>query len=176
MGIAPAGSSEKPLKRFRIFPPGDKKLLKYGKRTENANYWFAFDPWQPNYWWHPDVADTYVYEGDMRSGDMLYIPGGSPHAVRNVADNLGVSMNYLDLKTMPDFVRKCNTASPLCNLLAGKGEWVIGALEKRRALGRSLTYYEFAGIENRSDFCRVHSGVDLQHPSETRPALDEYCK
>merc|ERR1711920_833173 len=106
---------------------------------------------------------------------MLYIPGGSPHAVRNLGDNLGVSMNFLDLKTLPSFVKKCNMQSPLCNLLAGKGEWVVGALEERRKVSKNLTYFEFAGIQDKRDFCRVHSKVDLQKP-EAKPALDKYCE
>lgn len=121
----------------------------------------------------PDVADTLLYETELRSGDMLYIPGGSPHAVINLADNVGVSMNYLDLKSMPNFVRKCNKGSPLCGLLAGKGEWVITAMENRRNLGKDLSYWEFAGIHNLAEFCEVHGPAAKQ---EDLPALAEYCR
>merc|ERR1712139_202840 len=101
-------------------------------------------------------AESTVYESELRAGDLLYIPGGSPHAVINVADNAAVSMNFLDLKSMPDFVRKATPSSPLYHVLKGAGEWLIGALEERRSLNRALSYFEFAGVHDRSEFCDVH--------------------
>lgn len=173
--VAARSAGSKALKSFRIFSHKDMRLFKYGVATKTVNFHFTFDPWRPNYRLHPELADMHVYETDLRSGEMLYIPGGAPHAVINRADNLGVSMNYLDLKSMPDFVRKCNAKSPLCNLLAGKGEWVIHALEDRRLLGKDLTYFEFAGIRDREDFCRVHASSDVRQ-NDSRPALDTYCR
>lgn len=170
--VATEDGGTSPLKRFRIFPHNDSKLLKHGKATASVNFLFDFDPWRPDYRAHPDLADGHVFETELRSGDLLYIPGGSPHAVKNLADNLGVSMNFLDLKSMPEFARRCNAKSPLCGLLAGKGAWVLDALEQRRQLGKAMSYWEFAGIADRQDFCAVHAAANATQP---RPALDEYC-
>lgn len=172
--VGPKAASGRPLKRVRIFPHNDTRLLKYGKAAKGVNFLFDFDPWKPDYTRHPELAEGHVFETELRSGEMLYIPGGSPHAVKNLADNVGVSMNFLDLKSMPDFVRKCNKESPLCGLLAGKGQWVLSALEERRTLNKDLTYWEFAGIKDQSDFCSVHAASSTEE--KPLPALDDYCK
>lgn len=175
--IAPKASQGSPLKRVRVFPHDDARLLKYGQAgKKGVNFLFDWNPWRPDYQRYPDLADAHVFEAELRSGDMLYIPGGSPHAVVNLADNVGVSMNFLDLKSLPDFARKCNTQSPLCGLLAGKGEWVLQALEERRQLDKEVSYWEFAGISDRQDFCKVHSGGKGKDDLQKYPALVDYCK
>jgi hypothetical protein len=78
--IAVTGKPKTSLKRFRVFPHDDRGILKYGKPSEKANYIFDFDPWKPNFKRHPGVADSFAYEAFLRSGDLLYIPGGSPNA------------------------------------------------------------------------------------------------
>lgn len=171
--IAVVGEPNVGLKKFRIFPHEDQNLMKYGRSTEKANYVFDFDPWSPNMRKYPAVADSFAYERDLVSGDLLYIPGGSPHAVKNLADNTGISMNYLDLKSFPDFVKKATPKSPLYRVLKGAGTWLIDALENRRALGRSLNYFEFAGLRDRDHFCEVHRETK---DNGTRPAgLAAYC-
>merc|ERR1712232_1506766 len=171
--IAVVGPSDRPLKRVRIFPHDDMGILKYGRSSNTTNFHFDFDPWRPDFKRHPGVADSVVYEADLWSGEMLYIPGGSPHAVVNLADNLGVSMNYLDLKTMPTFVKKCSKGSPLCGVLAGKGEWVITALQERQLNEKPLSYFEFAGLRDRSDFCKAQ--LAAREGGTVFPAPHEYC-
>jgi len=173
--VAPEETGSEPLKRVRVFPHTDTNLMKYGTAAlKTVNFHFYFDPWEPDYDEYPDLKQSKVFETELRSGDLLYIPGGSPHAVKNLADNVGVSMNFLDLKTLPDFVKKCNAGSPLCNLLQGKGKWVLDALKERRALGKHLSYWEFAGLADQSDFCAVHAGKSTE--KEPLPALDDYCR
>jgi hypothetical protein len=171
--IAVVGEPNKPLKRFRIFPHDAKSLMKYGRPSKTANFLFDFDPWTPSLRKYPDVSDTFVYETDLYSGDLLYIPGGSPHAVKNLADNVGISMNYLDLKSMPEFVRKATPTSPLYHVLKGSGAWVIDALQQRQQHGRPMSYFEFAGVSDRDEFCEVHRNTK---DNGERPAgLASYC-
>lgn len=171
--IAVVGAPDVPLKRFRVFPHSDRHLLKYGRPSKTANFLFDFDPWEPNFRKYPEVADSFVYEGELRTGDLLYIPGGSPHAVKNLADNAGISMNYLDLKSMPDFVRKATPSSPLYHALKGAGEWVIGALESRRKHHKAMSYYEFAGVRDRSEFCEAHR--ETKDNGERPAGLARFC-
>merc|ERR1711924_216620 len=118
------------------------------------------DPWTPDYRKNKKLAETSVFETDLRAGDLLYIPGGSPHAVQNLEDNLGLSMNYLDLKTFPSFARACNAGGGmLCSFLKGKGEWLIEALLEKRALTKSLDYMKFAGFSTDAEFCEAHKGT-----------------
>jgi len=171
--IAVVGDQQRVLKRFRVFPHDDRGILQYGRPSEKANYLFDFDPWKPNFGKHPLVADSFVYEAELRSGDLLYIPGGSPHAVINLADNTGISMNYLDLKSFPDFVRKVTPSSPLYHVLKGAGEGLIGALEDRRKVVNPMNYFEFAGVRDRTEFCQVHQNT---MDDGKRPAgLAAYC-
>merc|ERR1712224_408291 len=173
--IAVAGEPSRPLKRWRIFSHQDREVMRYGRSTGSNNFHFDFDPWLPNYWSFPGLRATSVYEFDMWSGDILYIPGGSPHSVRNLADNLGVSMNYMDLKALPEFAKRCNPQSPLCPLIQGKGEWVIHALEERRNLEKPMLYYEFAGVRDHADFCEVHAAAADAHEGGRPAGFNDYC-
>jgi len=171
--IAVAGDQARALKRFRIFPHDDRGLLKYGRPSAKANYLFDFNPWTPNLKLYPLIADSFAWETEMRSGDLLYIPGGSPHAVQNLADNAGISMNYLDLKTFPDFVKKATPSSPLYHVLKGAGVSMIDELEARRNSGKAMSYFEFAGVRDCQDFCEVHRAT---MDEGKRPAgLAAYC-
>ena len=38
----------------------------------------------------------YRYKATQLPGDLVFIPGGCPHAVRNLDDIHGLSMNYVD--------------------------------------------------------------------------------
>jgi len=171
--ISPEGKSGKSLKRVRVFSHTDVNILRYGQSTAQSNMVFSFDPWKPDFLKYKEIARSIVYEAELRSGELLYIPGGSPHAVINIDDNVGVSMNFLDLKTFPNFARKCNSKSPLCGLVAGKGAQILSALDKQRAKVNDQSYWEFADIADKADFCRVHAGST---GGEELPALKAYCE
>jgi len=169
--IAVVGPGGRALKRVRIFKHDHLRLLRYGRAENDNNFHFDFDPWAPNLRRYPEVADEPVYETELRAGDLLYIPGGSPHAVINLEDNLGVSMNFLDLKTLPSFAKNCGPGSPLCGIISGKGDRVIEELEARRRQEAPMSYFEFAGLTGgRREFCAVHAEARRGHAP-----LDEYC-
>lgn len=177
-----AGVAKKPLKRFRIFSHEEKRLLRYGSTSRESNFNFDFDPWTPNLEKYPLLKEIPVMEEILYSGDLLYIPGGSPHAVKNYGDNTAVSMNFLDLAALPDFVRGCaKGGSPLCGFVAGKGNWVLDALQARRDLNKDMSYFEFSGAGSKEDFCKVHletlRKATIDNPkAEKQPALELYCK
>jgi len=171
--IAVVGEQNRGLKRFRLFPHNDSGLLKYGRPTEKANFIFDYDPWKPDFKRFPGVADSFAYETELRSGDLLYIPGGSPHAVINLADNVGISMNYLDLKSFPDFVRKASAGSPLYHVLKGAGAGILEALQERQKSEKAMTYFEFAGLRDRDHFCEVHRAT--KDEGERPAGLAAYC-
>lgn len=176
--IAVVGEPGKVLKRFRLFNHSDHVLLKYGKPHGENNFHFDFDPWKPDFGKYPALAEVEASEIDMMSGDMLYIPGGSPHAVKNLGDNLGISMNYLDLKSMPQFVRNCKGGtSVLCGLLSGKGEWIIDAMAERQASDDYLSYFHYAGVKDKAEFCDVQRAArDTSTGGSGMPErLAEYC-
>jgi hypothetical protein len=45
------------------------------------------------------------YEGIQEAGDLMFIPAGCPHAVRNLADIHGISMNYVDPSNYYEFLK-----------------------------------------------------------------------
>ena len=45
---------------------------------------------------YPLVARAKMYRTTQLPGDLVFIPGGCPHAVQNLEDIHGLSMNYVD--------------------------------------------------------------------------------
>jgi len=167
----PVGKSA--LKKVRVFKKDDANVMKYSKEGS-----YDFDPWLPDLAKFPDLGKTFAWETELKSGELLYVPGGSPHAAYNVDDCLAVSMNYLDLKSLTDFARKCNAKSPLCGFIAGKGAWIMEALEERRKVDKPLSYFEFANIDSKAEFCKVQKACShlLCNQSDPKPALEAYCE
>lgn len=58
---------------------------------------FFFDIFRPDSEDMPLSLNARMYKGIQRPGDLIFIPGGCPHGVRNHDDIIGVSMNYLDV-------------------------------------------------------------------------------
>lgn len=168
--IATVGAENVPLKRWRIFPPDDAKLLKFHRPGPNTHWVPDFDPWAPD----SRLTGHKLYEGDLVAGDLLYVPGGSPHAAKNVNDNTGISLNFLDLKALPAFAKKCTKNSPLCGLVAGKGAWMIDVLGERQRRQEPMTYYEFAGHADKIEFCTAHAVTKMDDGTRP-PALETYC-
>jgi len=174
--IAVVGPEGRPLKRVRVFSHEHEDIRHYGRQTETNNFHFDFDPWQPNLALYPKVAESTPRDALLFSGDLLYIPGGSPHAVINLADNVGVSMNFLDLKSLPSFAKSCRGAgeSVLCQVLEGKGTWILDAMEERQRVGGArLDYFQLAGLRDRDEFCEVQGAA--RAATEIPHGLRSYC-
>merc|ERR1711924_333665 len=48
----------------------------------------------------PLLKYAQLYEAIQEPGDLVFIPGGNPHGVRNLDDILGISMNYVDVSNI----------------------------------------------------------------------------
>jgi len=171
------GKAGVPLKRLRAFPHTDNKdLMKYGSPGENTNFRFDYNAWNPDFRKYPALAGSFTYEADLQSGEIVYVPGGAPHAAWNHEDNMACSMNYMDLQTFPDFVRRCSKNSPLCDLLRGKGEGLINALMARREKEKPVSYFDFAGVDDKATFCKAQKfATHRLANAKNATALDEYC-
>jgi len=169
------GPSTRPLKHFRTFSHEDNNLRKYGRQGSTYNYHFDFDPWKADLEKFPLLEGAVAKDAFLRHGDLLYIPGGSPHAVKNMADNIGLSMNFMDRLHIWPFVKACNRNSPLCNIAIPSQEGfdrLYGIADHvHQQPERSRSYFEFAGGTGDETFCislRTYLGKGY-------PALDSYC-
>jgi len=61
---------------------------------------FFFDVFNPDLKRFPLVRFAEMYTGIQEAGELVFIPGGNPHGVRNLEDIHGVSMNYVDLSNI----------------------------------------------------------------------------
>eukprot|EP00931_Biecheleriopsis_adriatica_P089136 TRINITY_DN63312_c0_g1_i1.p1 TRINITY_DN63312_c0_g1~~TRINITY_DN63312_c0_g1_i1.p1 ORF type:complete len:399 (-),score=38.92 TRINITY_DN63312_c0_g1_i1:89-1285(-) len=178
--IAIVGAPDRPLKRVRIWPHDDQGLYEYIPATRCGSI-HTWDPWHPDLKLYPKVADSFVYEAELHSGDLLYIPGGSPHAVVNLEDNLGISMNYLDLASFQNFTNNCKRLKRgdlFCSRTVGKERLVVTALRERQRINRTMNYFEFAGVQNRKGMCQAMktSAWYQSIRSPPWPVLEAYCK
>lgn len=58
---------------------------------------------------YPELSDAVFYETILEAGEVIFIPGGSPHQVSNLDDIVAVSMNYLDAAIYEHAVEVCGT-------------------------------------------------------------------
>jgi hypothetical protein len=74
-------------KRWTFFSASDMPALR-------PTFPFSFDPV-----FQPDVLETTrarPFEVDLVAGELLFVPAGSPHAVRNLTTTVALSGNYVD--------------------------------------------------------------------------------
>ena len=79
-------------KEWRFFSQDDAVNL-YQMPSSSKYFVDAFDPDTERY---PLVARATMYRTTQLPGDLVFIPGGCPHGVRNLKDIHGISMNYVD--------------------------------------------------------------------------------
>ena len=79
-------------KRWAIYPRNESFLLYPNLFTDT----FAVDPFKP-------VPDTFTLTKEtspwlftLEPGELVLIPYGSPHAVRNIDDTMSIAGNYVD--------------------------------------------------------------------------------
>eukprot|EP00928_Gymnodinium_smaydae_P036852 TRINITY_DN25698_c0_g2_i2.p1 TRINITY_DN25698_c0_g2~~TRINITY_DN25698_c0_g2_i2.p1 ORF type:complete len:429 (-),score=95.26 TRINITY_DN25698_c0_g2_i2:46-1332(-) len=61
---------------------------------------FHLDVFAPDFDRFPLARYADMYSGIQEAGELMFIPGGNPHGVRNLEDIHGVSMNYVDLSNI----------------------------------------------------------------------------
>jgi len=88
---------------FWLFLFSGRKEWRFYSRDDLVNVYVS--PVGPHFYpdaFHPDhdkfplLKYAEVYTGIQEPGDLIFIPGGNPHAVRNLEHIHGVSMNYVD--------------------------------------------------------------------------------
>ena len=79
-------------KEWRFYAQDDAVNL-YPIR-ETAKYYV--DPFEPDLKNYPLMARAKMYKTTQLPGDLVFIPGGCPHAVQNLDHIHGLSMNYVD--------------------------------------------------------------------------------
>lgn len=81
---------------------GKKEWRFYSRRDLINLYWKPFtahyyvDAFRPMEEFFPLLKHADLYVGIQEEGDLMFIPGGNPHAVRNLEPIHGISMNYVD--------------------------------------------------------------------------------
>jgi hypothetical protein len=88
---------------FWLYLLSGKKEWRFFSQDDTANLYqipgtskFAVDAFEPDMDLHPLVARARMYTTTQLPGDLVFIPGGCPHAVRNHDHIHGISMNYVD--------------------------------------------------------------------------------
>eukprot|EP00949_MAST-11_sp_MAST-11-sp1_P003522 g3522.t1 len=79
-------------KKWRFFDYDEILNLYPIRQTQK----FKVDVFDPNYAEFPLYSRAKLYEGIQRPGDLMFIPGGCPHAVKNMDHIHALSMNYVD--------------------------------------------------------------------------------
>lgn len=79
-------------KKWRFYHRRDLVNLYLDPKSPN----FFFDPFEPNIEKFPLSEYAQLYEGVQEPGELIFIPAGNPHAVRNLLDHHALSMNYVD--------------------------------------------------------------------------------
>lgn len=80
-------------KEWRFYDRLEKHLLYANPFGPN----FYFDPFELDYARHPLAKRTNMYRNFQHPGELVFIPAGCPHAVRNHDDIIGISMNFVDV-------------------------------------------------------------------------------
>ena len=92
-------------KHWRIVPPGDRHLLHESAERINT---FPTDIFKPDFSAYPTLSMAKVYDGIMHPGDIIFIPAGSAHQVRNLPGDptIAVAMNYVDIVNVDQFLAR----------------------------------------------------------------------
>ncbi len=84
-------------KHFRTFSAKEAPLL-YPNLNGDT---FTSNVFEPNYKRFPLLKEATAYDAILGPNDMIFVPAGNPHQVRNLDDNMAISGNYID-KTSVD--------------------------------------------------------------------------
>ena len=82
-------------KQFVLFHPSEKQLPCLANPIAASRY--GVDAFSPDFERCPDEARTKPLFASVGPGDIFFVPGGTPHAARNMEDGIGISQNFLTL-------------------------------------------------------------------------------
>eukprot|EP00051_Salpingoeca_urceolata_P016441 m.218132 g.218132 ORF g.218132 m.218132 type:complete len:150 (+) comp18677_c1_seq10:1114-1563(+) len=103
-------------KEWLLFPVSDGPKLypqqeihsRHGEAYDTFKK-FAFDVFNPDYEKFPLAKEASAWTYNLTAGDVLFIPAGTPHAVRNVGHTVAYSYNLVDQHNL-DYHIKVNLA------------------------------------------------------------------
>jgi hypothetical protein len=87
-------------KVWRLYSRDD--LVNVYKSMSNEHFWL--DPFDLDPKRFPLAEYAVVEEAVQEAGELIFIPGGNPHAVKNLEHIHGVSMNYADASNVARFL------------------------------------------------------------------------
>lgn len=98
-------------KHWRIGHRDDRHLLY--ESAEYVNRFPSTDIFLPNLTAQPAMSLARVYDGVLEPGDLLFIPAGVPHQVRNLPGEatVSVAMNYVDIAGLDRFLARIREAA-----------------------------------------------------------------
>lgn len=84
-------------KLWRLSPPSQySKLHPVYQDNTHSPTMFQASILDPDFEKHPSLNQTIVYETILAPGDILFVPGGWAHEVRNLDDAIMIGQNYFD--------------------------------------------------------------------------------
>mmetsp|Transcript_18566 Transcript_18566/g.28186 ORF Transcript_18566/g.28186 Transcript_18566/m.28186 type:complete len:492 (+) Transcript_18566:75-1550(+) len=83
-------------KLWRISPPSQYDKLYPTKKRFHSPTIFQASIIEPDFVAHPKLDKAIVYETILEPGDILFVPGGWAHEVRNLEDAIMIGQNYHD--------------------------------------------------------------------------------
>jgi hypothetical protein len=91
-------------KQFLMFHPIDAPNLCMENPNRKLDYGVGEDSFKPDFKRCPSANDTTAMIADLKAGDILYMPGSTHHAARNLEDSVGISQNFLTLYDYPSIL------------------------------------------------------------------------
>jgi len=94
-------------KKFRLFNQSDAEYLSPAEDTETVketNTFHAFfhvDAFNANRSHHPKFQHALAWDATVSAGELIFIPETWPHQVRNEADSIAISYNFIDDYSLP---------------------------------------------------------------------------
>ena len=74
---------------------GGDKLCLDDPTTPGLRYGVERDNFDPDYGRCPAARGAMAYVADVRAGNLLFVPGGTHYAARNLEAGMAVSQNFL---------------------------------------------------------------------------------
>lgn len=84
-------------KHWRFVDESERALLYEDRHTHNFP---GVDLFEPDYERFPLLRHVRVFDVVLQPGELLFVPGGSPHQVANVGDTISLAGNYVDLASL----------------------------------------------------------------------------
>lgn len=160
-------------KHWRVFLPDEEALRPYFNTERNG---FEFDPFDPDWAKFPKLGEATVYEHELKAGELIYIPSGSPHAVRNLEDTIAISGNYLDSRHWPIHKNTtCETALWADSKLCWAFDHDFGKHKPPpTSKMKELSFFEWQGHTGPQAWCQSYL-VDLKARAIRQPTVYERC-